>query len=60
MKAFVRSTRTGTALHAELAASCRASLAAFKVPRQFEIVMELPRTATGKLRRFELRRGPLP
>jgi benzoate-CoA ligase len=34
---------------------CRDSLASFKVPRAFEVVPELPRTATGKLKRFALR-----
>jgi benzoate-CoA ligase len=58
LKAFVRSARTDTALHAELAVACRAELASFKVPRVFETVSELPRTPTGKLRRFELRRRP--
>jgi benzoate-CoA ligase len=55
LKAFVRSTRTDGGLHAELAKACRARLASFKVPRLFETVTALPRTATGKLRRFELR-----
>jgi benzoate-CoA ligase len=59
LKAFVRSARAGTALHAELAAACRARLASFKVPRVFETVAELPHTPTGKLRRFELRRRPM-
>ena len=56
LKAFVRSTRTDAGLHAELAEACRARLASFKIPRVFETVAELPRTPTGKLRRFELRR----
>jgi long-chain acyl-CoA synthetase len=30
-------------------------MAAFKRPRQLYIVGELPKTATGKIRRFELR-----
>jgi benzoate-CoA ligase len=34
---------------------CRARMAAFKRPRQLHIVDELPKTATGKIRRFELR-----
>ena len=54
----MRSARTDAGLHAELAAACRAELASFKVPRVFETVSELPRTPTGKLRRFELRRRP--
>jgi O-succinylbenzoic acid--CoA ligase len=35
----------------ELGAWCRERIAAFKVPREFRFVRELPRTATGKLRR---------
>ncbi len=35
----------------ELAALCREHLPAYKVPRQFTAVAELPTTATGKLRR---------
>jgi long-chain acyl-CoA synthetase len=35
----------------ELAAHCRAQLAAYKVPREFTIVAALPETATGKLAR---------
>lgn len=41
---------------AELDAHCRSSLAAYKVPREVRISSEpLPRTASGKLRRGELR-----
>jgi benzoate-CoA ligase family protein len=58
VKAFVRSARTDAGLHAELTKACRARLASFKIPRLFETVAELPRTPTGKLRRFELRRRP--
>ena len=35
----------------ELVALCRAELPAYKVPRRFDVVAELPRTATGKLAR---------
>ena len=34
---------------------CRDRMAAFKRPRQLVVVDELPKTATGKIRRFELR-----
>ena len=36
----------------DLSAHCRAALAAYKIPVRFEIVAELPRTASGKIRRF--------
>jgi len=35
---------------------CRASMAAFKRPRRIVVVDELPKTATGKVQRFALRR----
>ncbi len=40
---------------AQLEAHCRAEIAAFKRPRQIHVVDALPKTATGKIRRFELR-----
>jgi benzoate-CoA ligase family protein len=60
LKAFVRSTRVDAGLTAELLRMCAADLASFKVPRFIERVSELPRTATGKLKRFELRRPENP
>ncbi len=38
-----------------LLAHCRESMAAFKRPRRIVVVDELPKTATGKVRRFALR-----
>jgi long-chain acyl-CoA synthetase len=35
-----------------LTAHCRAALPSFKVPREFTVVADLPRTPTGKLRRW--------
>ena len=40
---------------ADLQAWCRRRVAGFKVPRQFEAVSTLPRTASGKLQRHLLR-----
>lgn len=48
------------AIEAELVALARAALAPFKVPRTVELVDALPRTPTGKLRRFVLRSGRWP
>lgn len=57
LKAFVVSERRDDELRKELSRLCRGRLAAFKVPHVFETVDELPRTPTGKLRRFVLRKG---
>ena len=45
---------------AEIQALARAHLAAYKVPRAVRFVDALPRTPTGKLRRFVLRSGAWP
>ncbi|GAA4882343.1 class I adenylate-forming enzyme family protein [Saccharopolyspora cebuensis] len=58
VKAFV-SLRPGH--HAdpeELIAFCRARMAAYKYPRQVEVLDELPKTTTGKLLRRALRERP--
>ena len=36
---------------------CRDRLAGYKRPKRYEIVSELPKTATGKIQRFKLRQG---
>lgn len=43
------------AVIARIDASARESLAGFKVPRRFAFVEGFPRTATGKVRKVELR-----
>lgn len=48
-----------TALEAELIALARSRLAPFKVPRSVRFVDALPRTPSGKLRRFLLRGQPV-
>jgi long-chain acyl-CoA synthetase len=56
--AIVQPARHGTGspdLAAELIEHCRARLATFKCPRSVEFVAELPRLATGKLLRRQLR-----
>lgn len=56
-RAFV-ALRPGAALDAPaLSAWGRERLAAFKVPREFVQVAELPRTASGKVQKFRLTRG---
>lgn len=58
LKAFVLAERSDTGFSKELVGLCRGRLARFKVPRSFEVVTELPRTPTGKLKRFVLRNRP--
>jgi benzoate-CoA ligase family protein len=58
LKAFVLSERADSKLSKELAGLCRKRLARFKIPKAFEVVSELPRTPTGKLKRFVLRGDP--
>jgi len=40
---------------ADLAKSCEGGLASYKRPRSFHLVEALPKTSTGKIRKFELR-----
>ena len=40
---------------AELDVLCKAELAGYKRPKRYEVVAELPKTATGKIRRYALR-----
>jgi fatty acid CoA ligase FadD22 len=62
LRAFVVATAgaAGAATEAELLALARGELAPFKVPRSVTFVESLPRTPTGKLRRFVLRAGDQP
>jgi long-chain acyl-CoA synthetase len=53
-----RSGRAAT--DAELDAHCRAHLAAYKVPRAYEAVEELPKSASGKILKRALRQGGRP
>ncbi|SDK43936.1 AMP-binding protein [Nonomuraea jiangxiensis] len=47
----------GARLESELIAMARRRLAPYKVPRSVELRSSLPRTPTGKLRRFAVREG---
>ncbi|MGH1506463.1 MAG: AMP-binding enzyme, partial [Acidimicrobiales bacterium] len=53
--AFVIPAAGAEPTEAALIEHCRAEVASFKRPRRIEIVDSLPKTATGKIRRFELR-----
>ncbi len=53
--AFVLAASGSTPDTAELEQHCRDRMAAFKRPRRIIVVDELPKTATGKIKRFLLR-----
>jgi long-chain acyl-CoA synthetase len=55
VKAFVSLKAGASAQPDELIAFCRERMAAYKYPRQVEIVDEIPKTVTGKVLRRELR-----
>jgi fatty-acyl-CoA synthase len=60
-RAFIRPIPGVAALdYGELELFCRARLAGYKVPKQFEIVSDFPRTAAGKIRKHELVAEPAP
>lgn len=53
--AYVISAPESTADPSVLTDWCRDRLAGFKRPRHYDIVTELPKTATGKIQRYKLR-----
>jgi fatty-acyl-CoA synthase len=53
--AYVVMAQASAVTDAELLALCRDRLAAYKLPREFRRVDELPRTASGKIRKDVLR-----
>ena len=55
--AFVVFKSGQTATADALRAFCRESMAHFKVPHDFTPMTELPKTATGKIQKFVLRKG---
>jgi long-chain acyl-CoA synthetase len=55
VKAFISLSRGSTATGEELVEHCKRQLAAYKYPRSVEILDELPKTATGKILRRQLR-----
>ena len=56
VKAYVVRTPTVSISESDLQAYCLEQLAAYKHPREIEFVEDLPRTTTGKVQKFELRR----
>ncbi|MCI2421803.1 AMP-binding protein [Saccharopolyspora sp. K220] len=55
VKAYVSLSTGASATTDELVAHCKRQLAAYKYPRSIEILEELPKTATGKILRRQLR-----
>ncbi|MYT72884.1 MULTISPECIES: AMP-binding protein [unclassified Streptomyces] len=55
VKAYVSLRPGAEATPEELAAYCKERLAAYKYPREVEVLRELPKTASGKILRRELR-----
>jgi long-chain acyl-CoA synthetase len=55
VKAYVSLRPGEKAEPGDLVAYCRERLAAYKYPRQVEVLTELPKTASGKILRRELR-----
>lgn len=55
VKAFVSLKPSQAASPQQLVAFCRERMAAYKYPREIEIIDELPKTASGKILRRELR-----
>lgn len=55
VKAFVSLKDGRSVTTEELVAHCKERMAAYKYPRQVEIIDELPKTVTGKILRRELR-----
>ncbi|MGY1601946.1 class I adenylate-forming enzyme family protein [Geodermatophilus sp. SYSU D00815] len=58
VKAFVSLKPGAGATPDELIAFCKERMAAYKYPRQVELIDELPKTVTGKILRRELREQP--
>ncbi|ABD88744.1 AMP-binding protein [Rhodopseudomonas palustris] len=55
VSAFVKLKPGAAASEAEIAEHCKAHLGGFQVPKLIRIVEDMPMTATGKLRKVELR-----
>jgi benzoate-CoA ligase family protein len=57
-KAFIiiRTEQEYDLLNKEIVEFAKARLAIYKVPTQYEFIQEMPRTSTGKIQRFKLRK----
>ncbi|OEV24822.1 acyl-CoA synthetase, partial [Streptomyces nanshensis] len=55
VKAYVSLREGASAASEELSGYCRERLAAYKYPREVEVLPELPKTTSGKILRRELR-----
>ena len=55
LRAFAEDVGCTVTKSDELKAFVKERLAAFKYPRWVDFVVELPKTATGKIQRFKLR-----
>jgi acyl-coenzyme A synthetase/AMP-(fatty) acid ligase len=54
-KAFVVLHAGTSATQQELIAHVRTKIAGYKAPREVDIIVELPKTSTGKIQKFMLR-----
>ena len=54
-KAFVVTHADKTATVAELIEHVRTQIAHYKAPRDIDFLVELPKTSTGKIQKFQLR-----
>jgi long-chain acyl-CoA synthetase len=57
VSAFVKLKPGAQASEAEISEHCRKSLGGFQVPKMIRILEDMPMTATGKLRKVELRQA---
>jgi long-chain acyl-CoA synthetase len=55
VKAFIVPKKGETITEKDVIAYCKKNMAAYKVPKKFEFVEELPKSAVGKILRRELR-----
>ena len=53
--AFIEKVKDKEVTEKELISYCKETLAGFKVPKKIEFC-ELPKTSTGKIQKFELRK----